>query len=248
MELVDHFVMTIAAPRRSGKSYLIKHMLKIIIDDFDFVKILCPSLDFNDDYDEFKERKHVELLSHPDRFFIENLIQQHETCSAQVKGRDDIECPRTLVIFDDCVDSNILSFKGIVDRIAERGRHINISAIISSQRLTAISRSVRLNSDYFIIFAPAAVAELEKFLEEFIFRCQRRELMDLLHNIFEVQYTFLICDATEKRWDAKLKHSNTEDYIQGIEYPIVFSQKGPKDEVKKRDRPAPTVSDDEYEE
>ena len=195
------------------------------MDDFDFVKIICPSLDFNSDYDQFKNVKHVEMVSHPERTYVENLIQQHETCAAQVKGREDVECPRTLIIFDDCVDSNILSFKGIVDRIAERGRHIFMSAIISSQRLTAISRSVRLNSDYFIIFAPAAVAELEKFLEEFIFRCQRRELMDILHQIFEEKYTFLICDATEKHWNEKLKHSNTDDYIQGIEYNIEFTSK-----------------------
>lgn len=224
-QLEDEFVMTIAAPRRSGKSFLIKHLLKQLLDDFDFIKIYCPSLDFNDDYDEFIEEKKVEMISGPTRGQITKLIEDHEKCSATVKGKEDVECPRTLIILDDCVDSNILSFKGIIDRIAERGRHIKISAIISSQRLSAISRSIRLNSDYFIIFAPAAVAELEKFLEEFIFRCQRRQLIDILQKVFQEPYMFLLCDATEKQWDQKLKYSNTQDFLNGVTTAITFTNK-----------------------
>ena len=219
-ELTEHFFLTICAPRRSGKSFLIKHMLHKLLEDFDFIKIYCPSINFNDDYDEFQDEKKVELVSNPTKSMISKVIDEHEACSKMVKKNEDMECPRTLIILDDMIDSGILNFKGIIDRIAERGRHIKISAIVSSQRQSAISRSVRLNSDYFLIFAPAAVAELQKFLEEFIYRQQRRSLMDSLEQIFQIPYMFLIVDALDKEWGSKLKYTNTQHFMKN-EYKVL---------------------------
>ena len=57
-DLVDNFVMILAAPRRSGKSYFIKTLLnqQKFLDRFDHVVIMCPSLKFNDDYGDFMDR------------------------------------------------------------------------------------------------------------------------------------------------------------------------------------------------
>jgi hypothetical protein len=120
-----------------------------------------------------------------------------------------------LLILDDCIDSGVMNFRGSVDKIAERGRHINMSAIICSQRISAISRSVRLNSDYFIIFNPHSIGELEQYIEQFVSRTNRKALRESIQDIFAVPFTFLLLDNTEKNPKKKLKISSAQDFVRG---------------------------------
>jgi hypothetical protein len=124
-------------------------------------------------------------------------------------------CPRTLLILDDCIDSGVMNFRGTVDRFAERGRHINISTIISSQRISAVSRSIRLNSDYFIIFSPYSISEMEQYLEQFVPRDRRKETRIHLLEVFETPYQFILLDNAEKNPSKKLKVSNADWFVKG---------------------------------
>jgi hypothetical protein len=127
---------------------------------------------------------------------------------------DPLTCPETLVILDDCIDSNLFSFRGTVDKIAERGRHINLSGVVSSQRISAISRSIRINSDIFLIFCPYQARELEQFVEQFVFRDQRKAIYETMREIFDVPYRFLFVDNLEKNMRKKLKTSIAQDFIK----------------------------------
>ena len=230
MELAENFVQTLVAPRRKGKSYLIKAQLRAyLLDDFDNIKIFCVSSQFNNDYDEFREESNVEIFSNFTQQDIEDVFHQHEKCAALVKQMHDekYECPHTLIILDDVIDSGVLNFRGIVDKIAERGRHINLSLIVSSQRLRAVSCSIRMNTDYFIIFATSQVAELEKFLEEFVFRRQRKDLIEILNQLFDIPRVFLIVDASAESNENRLQYSDARNYIQGITKPILLNQTDP---------------------
>lgn len=224
MELTDHFVMALAAPRKSGKSYFVGAMLRSgMMDHFDHIIILCPTLQYNDDYQEFEEDvKRYTLISDVNGQLIEDLFTRQATCMRKVKARErrskhlpKLYCPSTLLILDDCIDSGVLDFRGTVDKIAERGRHINMSAIMCSQRISAISRSVRLNSDYFIIFSPYSVQELEQFIEQFISKEHRKPLREKLGDIFETPHQFIVLDNSEKNIRKKLKTSNAQDFIEG---------------------------------
>ena len=224
--LVDNFVMSICAPRKSGKSYLIGEMLSNgLIDAFDNVVIMSPTIKFGDDYERFESNEKVTLISCFDADDINTLFEDHERCMTEVreiakeikskkrKREEAITCPRTLLILDDCIDSGVMSFHGVVDKIAERGRHVEISLIASSQRQSAISRSVRLNSDYFLIFSPYSVGEMEKFLEEFVSKSFRSDLRDKALKIFEQEYQFIVLDNSEKDISKKMKFSNAHDFI-----------------------------------
>lgn len=230
--LVDNFVITTVAPRRSGKSYLNKTLLKGgLIDRFDHVFIMSPSIAFNHDYDEFKDIANVELVTKISKEFVEQLIAKQEEVSALTKDAEDMECPTTLLILDDLIDSGIFDFRGIIDRIAERGRHIHMSLIVSSQRLTAVSRSVRINSDLFIVFAPSSISELEKFVEDFLPRTARGASLQLLTDLYNEKYQFLILNATETNWYNKLQYSEASKFVQGIVYrfpleEILIAKKG----------------------
>ncbi len=43
----------------------------------------------------------------------------------EIESDEKVLCPDTLLILDDCVDSGVVSFRGSVDKIAERGRHVS---------------------------------------------------------------------------------------------------------------------------
>lgn len=219
------FFQSMAAPRDSGKSYLTGKQLEAQwIKRFDHIYIFSPSLRLNGDYDAFEKYSHVHLISHVSPDEINNIFDQMmEVCCCVRQREKEIECgrmlpnlvcPETLIILDDCIDSNLLNFKGSVDKIAERGRHCNLSCVVCSQRLSAISRSIRINSDIFIIFSPYQVRELEQFIEQFVLRDQRKQVYERIREIFEKPYQFLFVDNTEKDLRKKLKISNADDFVK----------------------------------
>lgn len=175
----------------------------------------------------------MRFISRATRNVIHDIVEQSELCQQQVRAhniqRDEDEeiqyCPRILLILDDCIDSNVLNFRGANDMIAERGRHIKITAIYTSQRESAVSKSIRINADYYIIFSPFAIAELEKFVERMIPKSRRKELLPLLESLFEQPYHFLLVDNDEREWNKKLKWSTAEQLMEGrYEYLFTTSQ------------------------
>lgn len=81
--------MSIAAPRKSGKSFLISKMMQCgLFDHYDFVIILCPTLEFNDDYLEFLERKNVTGMSSFSGDDIAELFDRQASCMRKVKARE----------------------------------------------------------------------------------------------------------------------------------------------------------------
>lgn len=221
-KLEDHFAMAIIAPRKSGKSFLVSTMLRSGLSDrFDHVIILCPTIDFNDDYLEFSDNPKFKLIHDVKSSLIDELFETQAQCKKDVQSRKrkrkltDLRCPRTLLILDDCIDSGVMDFKGTVDKIAERGRHIELSTIMMSQRMSAVSRSIRLNSDYIIIFSPFSISEVEQFLEQFVSRNKRKEMRGVLDNVFNIKRQFILLDNMETA-GKKIKTSNASDFVKNI--------------------------------
>ncbi len=222
-------VIAQAAPRRSGKSYWNVQYLENYIDEFDFVYIMCPSAEFNEDYDRFEKKKNVYFIYEVSSAAINKIFTEQCDCMRLVKKLNKLRqekilnntrpkqyrCPNTLVLLDDVVDSNVISFRSSVDKIAERGRHINLTCIISSQRMSAISRSIRINADYFMIFEPHSYTEIEKFLEEFVPIRYRSEFKNEICEIFKQdEYAFILMNFIKKYRDRRISVSNTDDFFE----------------------------------
>lgn len=242
--LTDHFVMALSAPRKSGKSYFIGKMLREgLFDHFDHIIVMCPTLDYNNDYQEFRRRDNITFIADVRKRDIDILFEKQSSAMKKVRRQErgetvsDVKlyCPNTLLILDDCVDSGVFNFKGSVDKIAERGRHINLSTILSSQRQSAISRSVRINSDYFITFSPYSVSELEQFLEQFVSKSNKKEIRLRISEIYQVPYQFIVLDNSEKDVTKKLKTSNADRFIKGDMSVIGIEAKIEKNVQKKAD-------------
>jgi predicted NodU family carbamoyl transferase len=97
---------------------------------------------------------------------------------------------------------------------------MNLSVIVSAQRISAISRGIRTNSDYFVIFNPFSIGELEQFIEQFVAKSQRKEFMQLVMNVFETKHQFIMVDNTEPARH-KLKTSKAQDFIKGNVTPLI---------------------------
>lgn len=238
----ESFVFTIAAPRGSGKSHLVKESLKAgLLKKFDKIHIMSPSLSFNDDYEEFFNDKRVYLHMTPSQDDIRKIVEEQahlvrddvmkrrsktfETGKLYRKAENinsDVfkeikkpkKPPRILIILDDCIDSGIVDFKGVTDLLAERGRHLLISLIGITQRLSAMSRSIRINSTYISLFRPFSISEIEQFLEQFISKYNRKHLFSVVNSIFSEKYVFLIVDNKGNTpLNERFKIGTADDFI-----------------------------------
>ncbi len=222
-KFADRSVFTLAAPRRSGKSYFIRAYLNKYEHMYDQIFIMCKSLEFNGDYDEFTSEKYTKIsdvtTQNIDKLFTTQEEAMRETNKLNEKfeyeklKRKKFRCPETLLILDDAVDSGVLQFGGSVDRVAERGRHIGLTLMIAAQRITSVSRSIRINSDYFFIFKPYSISEVERFLQEFVSYKERCSFKEQLKSYFEKDFQFILVDNVCKFAD-RLKLSNTHDLMK----------------------------------
>lgn len=215
-ELIEHACVVSFGPRRRGKSVLQKKLLKNgLIESHDYVYILAPSNKCNGDYDEFKNEKNVIIYSKPTGELVNHIFEQQVKLKEQERQDPNGPlCPNTLLILDDIIDSHLVQNFGVVDKLAERGRHANISVWILVQKLSAASRSVRLNADYMFMFSPFSISETEQFLEQFVSRSHKKPLHALLRRIFKHRYIFLIIDNTEYDPNLKLKYSNADAFVE----------------------------------
>lgn len=204
LKVPSGFFMTFVGARRSGKSTLIKKMLnsKDYLKDYfkeENIFIICPTLDLNDDYDNLsKARK----FSTPDPQLLYDIMEEQKfNITSYGKKRT----PEVLVIFDDCADNNILRFGGIIDTLAVRGRHFKINIMVSSQRMSAVSRTARLNSDFFIVFSPYNFSEIEQFIEQYVAKKDRKETIQKIQDVFEEPYAYIVVDNMERSPSKKLK-------------------------------------------
>lgn len=238
MKFEKPFVITLAAPRRSGKTYFVAELIKKkFVKEFDHIIVMSQSA-HSESYDSLRWLDKVSISSCVSREKIAQLINDQEQCMmliaqqriAKMKHKSPIEpdnvnrdiehlpkefvCPHTLLFLDDVIDSGVIAWGGEPDIIAARGRHFNMSVIVSSQKITSISPTIRMNSDYFIIFNPFAVREIEKFLEEFICTDMKTVFRKKLRDMFREKYNAIILDNNETEWGKRFKVGKIQNVIQ----------------------------------
>jgi len=190
---------------------MLKHSL---IDTYDNVFIFSPSADCNGDYDEFVDEKNVHVYSDPTPEFVTHIFnEQVKLKRAQRSQNFGSVCPSTLIILDDIIDSHLVQNFGVVDKIAERGRHVDIGVFVLVQKMSAASRSLRINADYMFMFAPFSISETEQFLEQFVSRSHKKQMHALLQEVFSYPYIFLILDNTESNPALKLKYTDADHFL-----------------------------------
>jgi len=143
-----------------------------------------------------------------------------------------LEAPHVLIVLDDPIDSGVVTYRNITDKVGERGRHCNLSLMVGVQVLRLLSTSLRQNFTHFVFFSPANILEFEKYIEEFVPKAERKEYAEKFLVLFETKFQFILIDNTEIDQRKKLKTGNTGSYLANKIQFIMPSK--PRDPVSKK--------------
>ena len=139
-------LISLIAKRNSGKSYLLRYMVKIQKHDFDKIFIICPTNIINDFYKNITEKDNI--FNEYNELWMESLINKMTDINSRL---EDVKRKNVLLILDDLVaDIRFASCKSL-KLLAIRGRHIGISIIMTSQYINTIPPIIRSNVDFTIV-------------------------------------------------------------------------------------------------
>jgi Cdc6-like AAA superfamily ATPase len=182
-----------------GKSHYLKRMLREeLLDRFDYVVIMSPTAIYSGDWDEFvevtdpdDERTKLFKIGTDFESVISEIIESQSAC---ILAHGKKNTPQLLLVLDDMLDARCISNHGVLAGFSAKSRHINVSLIIVSQRISAIARCIRLNSSIVVLFSNFNYSEVCTFVEQYVNKRHKSKLLAKLDQIYDVPYAFLLCD------------------------------------------------------
>lgn len=153
----------VVGQRRTGKTTLVVEVLLRLRRQYSSVFI-------------FTNTKHNNFLQQiaPDSRIIEGVDEEmlQEILSIQADRmskwkrtkRDSGKCegnPYLLIMFEDCVNENMLRKSKVLETIMLNGRHFGICCWVLSQTFTGLTKTMRINMDRFIVFKPTDIQTRE---------------------------------------------------------------------------------------
>lgn len=208
------FTMIICGNTGSGKTQLLKHLITTeLTKKFDYIFIMCPSLEFSGDYKEFENHKKIKdnMFAEYDQEIISDILQSQEKI---IKKYGKKRCPQTIIILDDCLE--YLGFGSLVSKIFFKGRHVNVSCIVLVQKLKGISTLLRINTKYMIFFRCANSQELEHLLDEYTGKRERKQIEAVLYEWFKQPWSFMYCDLKTQNFENRYaigKNKKLDKYL-----------------------------------
>ena len=193
-----NFSSIICGSRRSGKSYLVKYLFtkNKFNEKYDYIIIMCNSSEL----EKYKEYVKGDLFFN---IFDADVIDRIFLLSEYHKKNN--EEKNFLIILDDSI-SNDQKFSEALNNIFTRGRHSNISLILTTQKLSMSSTISRTNCD--IIFLGSAKSSMEKkaYITNFLYGeiefgekiNEEKTLIKLIKN-YTLDYNFLVVDYNKEQ-------------------------------------------------
>jgi hypothetical protein len=178
---IENKIIALFGKRNSGKSRLLRYLVNCERDLFKKIFVICPTESINKFYSSMV----------PDDCIYDSY--NNDWCMKLIKKLTDIKTndqknkSNVLLILDDCISDTNFHNCPSLNILATRGRHLNISLILTSQYIYAIPPIFRNNCDY--IFASQ----------------QNKRSVDLMAD------EFLLGDIDKNEF-IKLYNKNTKDY------------------------------------
>ena len=130
----------LCSKRGSGKSRLLRYLVLCEKEKFDKLFIICPTECVNSFYEGITSKDCIFDEYNDD--WVMKLINKMTELKTQKKNKN------VLIILDDCVADSDMHYQKGLKILYARGRHINISVIVTTQYINSISPLMRSNSDY----------------------------------------------------------------------------------------------------
>ena len=224
-------------PSKSGKTAA---LISDILDQymtgggesvFERIYIFSPSIEIDDAWKPVKgfieqhmgvntEREQV-YFDKWDEGALRTIIQQQKKITRTTKELGFKKLYQILVVIDDFADQPELHRRtgdGALDTLFIRGRHMQISTWVSSQKLRLISAAVRVNMQFMCVWRLRNQLELEAVLEELTALLPKKELQAIYEEATREPYSFLFihylkprAEMFYKRWEERFVIENGDD-------------------------------------
>ena len=218
-------------PSKSGKTVA---LISAILDQyltaggesvFERIYIFSPSIEIDDAWKpvkEFIERRMGVNTEREQVYFdkwdegaLRGIIEQQKKITRKTKELGFKKLYEILVVIDDFADQPELHRRtgdGALDTLFIRGRHMQISTWVSSQKLRLISAAVRVNMQFMCVWRLRNQLELEAVLEELTALLPKQELQAIYQEATREPYSFLFihylkprAEMFYKRWEETLR-------------------------------------------
>jgi hypothetical protein len=200
-------LLIVGKSQLSGKSNILVNLLlrdEFYNKDFDGSNIFLVSPSITNDEKlkkiiKVKEIPEDNLFLEYDEDVIKELYKMLQDEYEEAKANGD-KPQNKLIIFDDAsYDGDLKSKKhGIINKIFSNGRHIMLSAIITSQKYSDILTSCRLNCNGAIIFNTNN-RELEMIEADHNYLETKKEFMKMFRNVMNEKHSFLVVNYTNPK-------------------------------------------------
>jgi hypothetical protein len=204
------FLLVIVAPRKSGKTNL---LLDALMDEnkyctkFDIIIIWSRTYHHDSKWRNIKLPEGSVFTT-----FVEEEVKEILRMAEYVAKKMTVN---VLFIFDDMISEGIMNphRMGVLEAVAVRGRHANVSIVIISQQYMALSAAVRNNATNSIFFRIRNGDELEKIARENRESLSMDQFLEIYNFATLKPYSFLHVNNQEanpklrfgQNWDTKIE-------------------------------------------
>ena len=192
-------------PSKSGKSTaLVSMILEQYWGCFKRIYIASASIYVDDSWKPVK--KYIEeVMKVPvdreqvyfedwDEAALRRIINQQRKITETSKQLKMRSLYQILIVVDDEADSGYLNKKtgnSVIDTLFVRGRHFQISTLVSTQKLRLVSNAVRVNSQFFCVWRLRNQLEKDSLLEELTALAPKPQLEAMYEAAVAEPYSFL---------------------------------------------------------
>ena len=193
-DIENDSTICIIAPRRSGKSFLLRDIMYHKQNEFAYGIVICPSEFANNPfYGKFIPP--LFIYSNYSKDLIKNVLDEQKK---RISSKGKTSYNRMFVILDDCLqDSNIWRNDNSFKELFYNGRHYNICLILCVQYAFGLNPSMRSNLDYRFVFAQSSTMDQQKIQQNFIPNLKLQEYINVEEQVCK-DYYCLVYDFPKK--------------------------------------------------
>ena len=206
--------LLITGPSGSGKTQLaVDLLIRWYAGCFQRIIVLSPSVHLDSAWQPVKDYVHKVMgVPEDEQCFLDNwddekiseiLETQRKVVEFQKKEKASKKLYGICIVVDDFADDpRVMSNRGggnALNHLLVRGRHIQASTLILSQRLRAMGSLLRVNAQALIVFRLRNKLELDAIIEELSAVYDKKVLMEMYQIATDQPYSFWYCNLAASK-------------------------------------------------
>lgn len=162
---------------------------KIFANCFEKVFYATPEECFSsEDNHPFKNHPSSRLFHTFDTTMLQDVIKQ------SLENKHSCGGSSILLIDDFSEELKSLATIQLLKKMMNKHRHYHLTIILSALTMKSVPKAVRGLIDYYVIFKPKGLIEMQGFIEE-IFAVSKQEMIKIMDFVFDAPHNFLMFES-----------------------------------------------------